>query len=190
MNEQEPTSREHEPAPELPRVWIASLADYNAGRLHGDWVDAAVDGDDLVAAAQAILARSDEPGAEEWAIFDFDNFGPYRVDEYEDLHQVAAVARGIAEDGEAFATYAHLSGARGEDLETGYVEAFVGYWHSLSAFVDDLLDDLGVRESLADSLPDWLGAHISIDRDGVLRDLLTDLHYEDASDGGVYIFRL
>lgn len=190
MNEQQPASPEHESTPDSPRVWIASLADYNAGRLHGDWVDAAVEGDELVAAAEAILATSQEPGAEEWAIFDFDNFGPYRVGEYEDLHQVAAVARGIAEDGEAFATYAQLSGARGEDLETGYVEAFVGYWHSLSAFVDDLLDDLGIRESLADSLPDWLAAHVSIDRDGVLRDLLVDLHYEDASDGGVYIYRL
>ncbi len=190
MNEHPPTNPEHEPTPEQPRVWIASLADYNAGRLHGEWVDAAVSGDDLVAAAQAILARSEEPGAEEWAIFDFDNFGPYRVDEYEDLHHVAAVARGIAEDGEAFAAYAKASEARGDDLETGYVETFVGYWQSLSAFVDDMLDDLGILESLADSLPDWLADHITINRDGVLRDLMADLHYEDASDGGVYIFRL
>ena len=190
MNEQQPSTPEHESTPDSPRVWIASLADYNAGRLHGDWVDAAVDGAELVAAAQAILARSDEPGAEEWAIFDYDNFGPYRVGEYEDLHQVAAVARGIAEDGEAFATYAQLSGARGEDLETGYVEAFVGYWESRDAFIDELLDDFNVDDTLTEALPDWLRARVSIDRDGVLRDLLVDMELEDASDGGIYLFRL
>lgn len=48
-----------------PRVWIGSLADYNNGTLHGDWVDAAVDEEDLIAAAERIVASSEESGAEE-----------------------------------------------------------------------------------------------------------------------------
>jgi hypothetical protein len=27
--------------PTTPRIYVASLADYNAGRLHGSWLDAA-----------------------------------------------------------------------------------------------------------------------------------------------------
>lgn len=190
MNERPRDNSETEPTPELPRVWIASLADYDAGRLHGRWIDAAVEGDELVAAAQAILASSPEPGAEEWAIFDHDNFGPFQVGEYEDLRHVAAVAQGIAENGESFAAYAQLSGARGDDLETGYVDAFVGYWESDEAFLDELLDDFDVTDTLAEALPDWLAARVSVDREGLLRDLLIDVHREDASDGGIYLFRL
>lgn len=52
-----------------PRVWIGSLADYNNGTLHGDWVDVAVDDEELIA-AQRILATSELPDAEEYAIFD------------------------------------------------------------------------------------------------------------------------
>lgn len=33
---------------DCPKVWIGSLADYNAGILTGDWVDAAVDDQTLI----------------------------------------------------------------------------------------------------------------------------------------------
>ncbi len=33
---------EHEQEPRVqPRIYVASLSDYNAGRLHGQWLDAA-----------------------------------------------------------------------------------------------------------------------------------------------------
>lgn len=46
-----------------PMVWIGCLAAYNNGELHGDWVDAAVEGEELVRSAQEILSRSPEPDA-------------------------------------------------------------------------------------------------------------------------------
>lgn len=189
MNERQASEPEREPIADRPRIWIASLADYNAGRLHGEWVDAAVEGDELVAAAQRIIAGSPDPSAEEWAIFDYDNFHSYRVGEYEDLRHLADVARGVAEEGEAFAAYAQLSGARGEDLETGYVGAFFGYWPSREAFLDELLDDYGIDDALARGMPGWLLPHLHIDRDAVLRDLLTDFEVHDTSDSGIYLFR-
>ena len=65
--------REHWPEPQ---IWIASLADYNNGHLRGAWIDATQDPEDLHAATQRILSESQEPGAEEWAIHDYDGFGP------------------------------------------------------------------------------------------------------------------
>lgn len=94
-----------------PRVWIGSLADYNNGVLHGDWADAAVDDAELIAAAQAILATSEQPGAEEYAIFDYDDFGDFRPEQYEQLSLVAKVARGIQEHGDAYAAWAQLHDA-------------------------------------------------------------------------------
>ena len=39
---------------------------------------------------------SPSPGAEEWAIHDYEGFGPLRLDEFESLENVAKVAAGIA----------------------------------------------------------------------------------------------
>ncbi len=33
-----PITRTNQRKLQPPRIWIGSLADYNAGRLHGDWV--------------------------------------------------------------------------------------------------------------------------------------------------------
>ena len=56
------------------RVYAACLASYNAGKLFGEWID--LDGHDaetLQEAISAMLERSPEPGAEEWAIHDYDD---------------------------------------------------------------------------------------------------------------------
>lgn len=192
MNEHPPINSEREPTAERPRVWIASLADYNDGRLHGEWVDAAVDGNDLIRAAQRIVDTSPEPGAEEWAIFDYDNFGTYRVGEYEDLPTVATVARGISKFGPAFAFWAEESEAHIDDMEVGFEDAFMGFYESRDDFLDTMLDDLGANEAIEKHVPQWLVAHISIDRDGLIRDVQAagDIHIEDGPEGGIYVFRL
>lgn len=40
------------------RIYVASLADYNAGRLHGEWIDAHQTADELHSAVTAMLAAS------------------------------------------------------------------------------------------------------------------------------------
>src|SRR5581483_3902347 len=65
----------------IPRIYVASLADYNAGRLHGVWIDAAQEPDDLQLHINAMLARSTEPIAEEWAIHDFEGFNGLHLGE-------------------------------------------------------------------------------------------------------------
>jgi antirestriction protein len=53
-----------------PPIYVASLSDYNAGRLHGRWIDAAVEVEQVVEEIEAILAESKEEIAEEWAVHD------------------------------------------------------------------------------------------------------------------------
>jgi antirestriction protein len=189
-------SHEHEQPkdwPQLnPRIWIASLSDYNAGRLHGGWVNAAVEADQLHAAVQRVLASSPDPDAEEWAIFDYDNFGSYRLGEYSDLAAVAAVARGIERHGFAFASWAELSDADVADLETEFEDVFMGHFDSRELFADSVLQDFDVEETLTKGLPAWITSHISIDRAAVARELETsgDLTIEDAPAGGIYVFRM
>ncbi|WP_339798097.1 antirestriction protein ArdA, partial [uncultured Hyphomonas sp.] len=50
-----------------PRIYVACLAAYNNGRLHGAWIDATTP-EEIRAAVRAMLAASPEPDAEEWVI--------------------------------------------------------------------------------------------------------------------------
>jgi len=51
-----------------PRIYVASLADYNAGRLHGRWIDADRPAEAIREQIAQMLAESKAPVAEEWAI--------------------------------------------------------------------------------------------------------------------------
>lgn len=62
------TCTNHELTAETPRVYVASLADCNAGRLHGRWIDADQSADAIREQIAEMLAESKEPIAEEWAI--------------------------------------------------------------------------------------------------------------------------
>src|SRR6202022_2303852 len=88
--------RETEPRPS-PAIYVASLADYNNGVLHGAWIDAAREPAEIQADINAMLAESREPNAEEFAIFDYDQFGLCRIHENDPIDLVAQIARGINE---------------------------------------------------------------------------------------------
>ena len=192
--EQEGEKREVEPSYErdpevVPRIYVASLSDYNDGRLVGRWLDASVPVDDLAEGIQAMLAASPSSGAEEWAIQDYEGFGPLRLDEYESMETVSEVARGIATHGPAFAHWAALVGSHDVQALERFEDAYLGYWDSIETYADQLLDDLGLPEVLERSLPDSLQPYVTIDVEGFARDLeLSGDVSASSGDGGVYIF--
>lgn len=77
------------------RIYVASLSDYNAGRLHGNWitVDDGIDEQDLWFEIQKILDSSPEAQvtgfpAEEWAIHDFEIPYGIEISEWESMEQL------------------------------------------------------------------------------------------------------
>lgn len=88
-----------------PRIYVASLADYNAGRIHGRWIDASTGLDKVRAQIASMLQTSATPGAEEWAIHDHEGFEPLRIRESPSLTWLTDVATGIRRHGEAFAAW-------------------------------------------------------------------------------------
>lgn len=177
---------ESQPAPS-PRIYVASLSDYNAGRLHGRWIDAVQDPEGLESDIKRMLDDSPEPIAEEWAIHDYEDFGDFNLHEYESLDKVSLVACGVAEHGPAFAAWAALSSE--EDHLANFEEAYRGQWPSVEAYAEQLLDDLRATEALA-QIPEWLQPHVSLDIAGFGQDLELggDIQVEPAADGGVYVF--
>ena len=192
MNDTNP--HDHEPdRPERhhdglePLIYVASLSDYNAGRLHGTWIHADDDPDDIHTAIAEMLSNSIEAGAEEYAIHDFDGFGAYRPHEYEPIDTVAKIARGIRDHGAAYAHWAsHVDTSDPDALDT-FEDNYFGRWDSMVAFVEELLDDFGIERALDDAVPAPWRYYISVDTDALARDLATE--YTVCEDGdGVYLF--
>ena len=76
---------------EPPRIYVACLAAYNNGILHGAWIEA-VDAWSMWEATRDMLAKSPIPDAEEWAIHDYEGFASIRISEYASFERVAELA--------------------------------------------------------------------------------------------------
>src|SRR5262245_60261691 len=113
-----------------PRIYVASLSDYNAGILHGTWLAADQPPDELHAGVLEMLARSPTDDAEEFAIHDFEGFSHYPVHEYDSLDWISRVARGIVEQGPAFSAWAEQSDHDDETLR-GFEDVYLGEWGSV-----------------------------------------------------------
>ncbi len=193
MTEEEVTRRGEQPeteaSPPAPQIYVASLSDYNDGRLHGSWLDAARTPEELQVDITAMLAASPLPGAEEWAIHDFEGFAGVRLDENESLDTVSQLAAGLAEHGPAFAAWADIAGRDEETLQR-FEEAYLGHWDSLAAYADELFEDLGYAELLDKAMPAGMQPYVRFDAEAFGRDLHLggDISYAFAPGGGIWLF--
>ncbi|MCG8419821.1 MAG: antirestriction protein ArdA [Proteobacteria bacterium] len=134
-----------------PRIYVACLAAYNAGHLHGAWIEADQDTDDLAAEIDEVLKTSPVTGAEEWAIHDFEGFGAFNVDEYESLEDVAKMANLIASKGAIVSAFVQAQGCGLDEAEAEFEERYCGAWESLTAFAEEYLSDCGMLDGLDES---------------------------------------
>jgi antirestriction protein len=136
-----------------PRIYVASLADYNAGTLHGEWIDASQDADDINSAIQAMLKKSKEPIAEDWAIHDFEGFGSYNLSEHESIETVAKLAEAISDHGEIIAALMSHLGIHDVDEAIKYHEDnYAGTAKNDADFAYDFLESCGSLQEIPENL--------------------------------------
>lgn len=165
-----------------PRIYVACLASYNAGRLHGRWIDVGTT-EELREEVAAMLEASPTPGAEEWAIHDYQGFHGLELDEFEGLERVAELAGVLEEYGPAYAAYAANVGPEHATPEE-FEEAYRGEWESEREFSQQLAEDLGY---LAGIEGNPLAYHI--DWDSWARELFCGNFWSaPASAGRVWVF--
>ena len=173
-------------ATDTPRVYIACLAAYNNGKLHGRWIDADQDGDDIRAEIAEMLKASPEPHAEEWAIHDFENFGGVRLSEWEAIEKLAELAELIVEHGDIIAKLVdHVGGLQYlEHAKQLMEEEYAGAHDSLEDFAYEFLEDTGQLESVPENLRPYF------DYEKFARDLELggDVFTIDGSNGQVHVF--
>jgi antirestriction protein len=137
------------------RIYVACLASYNSGVLHGRWIDVS-DLETMGGEIAAMLRESrfpnvtvdcpecegtgcDDcqsgkvPSAEEWAVHDFEGFGEIAVGEYPSLGELAALTQAIEEHGEPFLAWAANDRDNREPEE--FLESFLGEFDDLADYV-------------------------------------------------------
>jgi hypothetical protein len=177
---------------DTPRIWIADLAAYNNGVLHGRWVDA-TDADELNEAKDAIIASSPIEGAEEWAIHDYDGFGDltYKLGEYASFDTVAKIGALIEEYGDEFIAWVDAVEPDLEDIdERSFQEARRGAWDSEADWARDRVESLGYEgvqpgEYVPKERGGWSSSEGAIDViDLLLNHLDLDMVARDCSANG------
>ena len=122
------------------RIYVADLAAYNAGTLHGVWINATDDLEGIQEQVNAMLAASPEPDAEEYAIHDYEGFDTYRLSEYEGLetaHEIACFIEEYSDFGsELLSHFGDVDEAR-----RAADEDYCGCYRSLADYAQELTEE-------------------------------------------------
>jgi antirestriction protein len=173
------------------RIYVASLSDYNAGILHGEWMDVS-DAETLQEQITAMLAKSptakrEGVPAEEWAIHDFEGFDGLKLSEHESLEDICHWAEGATEHGDAFLAWAGNDPGHNKDVDD-FLDAYAGEWDSLADYVEDYFEQSGdIPKAPKDQ---WFHPAHFIDWDRMAHDLELsgDVWTAEAANGKVFVF--
>ncbi|MEP1697934.1 MAG: antirestriction protein ArdA [Paracoccaceae bacterium] len=144
------------------RIYVACLAAYNNGHLHGAWIDATQDVEQINAEITAMLAASPIEGAEEHGIHDHEGFGGIRINEYDGIERVVILAEFIQKNGALGAALLNYYSDI-EEAKTALKDHYGGEYLTVAEFARELTEETG-------DVPERLAFYI--DYDAMARDLL------------------
>ena len=164
-----------------PRIYVACLAAYNSGYLHGAWIDADQDADQIRDEITAMLARSPVEDAEEYAIHDYEGFEGVSISEYAGFDSVARMAAFIAKRGALGAGLLEQFSGDMDQAESMLQDCYHGQFASLADYMEEL-----TNESV--TIPEVLRYYV--DWDAMARDaeMGGDLFTIETAHGEVHVF--
>lgn len=174
-----------------PKIYVASLSDYNNGTLHGAWIE--LDGKDASEVSEEITAMLEtSPSAkaygtkaEEYAIHDHEGFGSVAVGEYDPIDKLVEKAEFIVEHGEDVAAGFLVHAADfGWELDS-FEDRSRGLWTSFAEFAEELFDDVYFDVVKAAESSNYL----TVDYEGFARDLEADMATVETREG-VWVFEI
>ncbi|WP_416667935.1 antirestriction protein ArdA [Egbenema bharatensis] len=164
-----------------PQIYVACLAAYNAGHLHGTWIEFTPDTDaeDVQAPIDEMLKRSPEPDAEEWDIHDSEHFAEFRSHDLELLCQVANL---INEHGEGAVKgfIAHLGSVNTAAEIDNFSDIYLGCYQSEADFCEE---HFGIAEA-AEKIQvfDWATLDQYIDWERIANDAFINSYFSHKED--------
>ncbi|WP_179166606.1 antirestriction protein ArdA [Streptomyces sp. CB03238] len=171
------------------RIYVASLSDYNAGILHGRWIDADQDVDTIHEEIANMLKESPAAQngdvAEEYAIHDYDGFGGFNLGEFESLEKITAIAKALDEYPSVVVAHYFTENSHLEPdeilpkIQEGLVTTITECWgDETKALAEYLYDDI---ES---ELPERFKSHTQAVAESMAHDYLQGGDYYVIYEGG------
>lgn len=149
------------------RIYMACLAAYNNGYLHGRWIDATIGADAIQDEINEMLKSSPIHDAEEWAMHDYEGFEGLSLSEYEGIQSIVEKAEFIEEHGRLGAEVANHFGGSTEEAKEALQDQYAGQYASIAEFAEELTEQ-------TTEIPESLRHYIDYERMG--RDLeISDL---------------
>jgi len=179
-----------------PRFYAACLASYNNGVLHGAWIDASTDVDEMREEIAAMLRASkfpnvtvecpetgeDVPSAEEYAIHDHEGLG--QLGEYDSLETIAAFVELLDEfDHMDSGDLAAILGDYSDPSEAAEAlrDNFAGIYDTFKDYSDEAAEEMIACHSADGKTPQALINYF--DYDAWSRDLAMEMHTIDVPSG-------
>ena len=163
------------------RIYVADLAAYNNGKLHGVWIDATQALDDIQEQINELLANSPEDDAEECAIHDYEGFAGYSVSEYEGIESAHEVACFIEEHGEIAGDLLSHFGDSIDDAQKAIEDNYCGCYASLADYAEELTEE-------TTQIPEHLAFYIDYEKMGRDMELGGDVFTIETGYQEVHIF--
>ena len=159
------------------RIYVADLAAYNAGHLHGVWIDATDDISDMWGRIKDMLKTSPVDDAEEHAVHDYEGFNGYDLHEYESIEDIHQFACFIQEHGQLGAELLNYFCDDLPQAISALEDNYCGCFKSVADFAEDLTEQ-------TTEIPKALEYYIDYEAMGrdmeLNRDILTiELGFED-----------
>ena len=137
---------------DTPQIYCACLSSYNAGFLHGCFIDATQDPEDIREEIDRMLSSSpiaNVEACEEFAIHDYQNFAGVNLHEYQSIDYVSALANAIEEHGKPFALYINYFSF--DDIEfalSSFEENYCGCFESIEDYAKDYYEQTGQLDAI------------------------------------------
>ena len=163
------------------RIYIADLAAYNAGHIHGIWVDATEDLSTIEEQITKMLENSPVQGAEEYQIHSYEGFKGYELEQYESVKTAHHIACFLQDQGD-IASYllSHFNGDI-EEAEAAIEDNYSGCYSSVADFAQDLTEDTS-------EIPKHLEFYIDYELMGRDMELSGDIFTIESAHDTVHVF--
>ncbi len=164
-----------------PQIYVACLAAYNNGKLHGAWIDPTQEPEEILEQIALMLSKSPEPRAEEYAIHDHEGFYGLEIKEHTNIEDVHEKAMFILEHGELGAELYSYYGGSLEEAKTALDENYQGEYESELDYATTFFD-----ECYLDTVPE--NVRFYIDYESFKTDIFIDTCFSIELGGKSHIF--
>ena len=163
------------------RIYVADLAAYNNGILHGAWINACDDLDDIREQIKEILESSPEEDAEEYAIHDHEGFEGYSVSEYSGIDELHEIACFIDENPGIGGALLNQFCDDLDEARRAIEENYYGVYESVADYAEELTSDTC-------QIPEHLSWYIDYERMGRDMEMSGDIFTIETAHNEVHIF--